>query len=247
MPPIVYNGRVHFSSFDNYLYAVNISTGKEVWRFRTGKYGNSSSPFLHKNVFYQGSREGYFYTLTTEGKEIWRFRAGSVTVGIGIHKDNLYITSEDGNLYCLDLNGKEVWRFKASGPVFDFPSFYKNKIYVGSWDCRFYCIDENGEMVWSFNTSSQTIAPRGKAHETFEVEVKHETHNEEAKLKDKYKEKKEETVSLSEYQIESEYQMESEYKQKSDYDVQWVLFEGILEGEEIWTSDSRDLRPQTLM
>ncbi len=237
LPPIVYNGRLHFSSFDNYLYAVDISTGKEVWRFRTGKYGNSSSPFLHENVFYQGSREGYFYALTTEGKEIWRFRTGSVTVGVGIHNNRIYITSEDGNLYCLDMDGKEIWRFTASGPMFDFPSFYKNRIYVGGYDCHFYCIGENGEMVWIFNTSSQTIAPRGKAHEVFKVEVKHETHVEEAKLKDKYKEKKQETVSLSDYRIESEYSSEPEYRQKSDYDVQWVLFEGIPEGEEIWTSD----------
>ena len=155
--------------------------------------------------------------------------------------NRIYITSEDGNLYCLSMEGNERWRFTASGPIFDFPSFYQNKIYVGGYDCHFYCIDENGEMVWIFNTSSQTMAPRGKAHEVFKVEVKHETRVEEAKLKDKYKEKKEESVSLSEYQIESEYSSEGEYKQKSDYDVNFVMFEGVLEGEELWISD---LKPQ---
>ncbi len=80
----------------------------------------------------------------------------------------------------------------------------------------------------------------------FKVEIKKETHIEEAVKESKYKKKKEETVSLSDYHVESEYSSETEYKTKSDYDVQWVLFEGILEGEEIWISGSRDLKPRTL-
>ena len=88
----------------------------------------------------------------------------------------------------MSMDGKELWRFTAGGPIFDFPSFHEKKIYIGSYDCYFYCIDEIGEKIWRFATSSNTIAPRGKAHETFKVEIKHETRIEEPK-KDKYKEK----------------------------------------------------------
>ncbi|UCC92117.1 MAG: hypothetical protein JSV39_02560, partial [Candidatus Aenigmatarchaeota archaeon] len=43
---------------------------------------------------------------------------------------------------------------------------------------------------------------------------------------EKYKKKGGETVSLSDYHVESEYSSDSEYKQKSDYDVNFVIFEG---------------------
>ncbi len=80
------------------------------------------------------------------------------------------------------------------------------------------------------------------------MEVKKETHTEDAVSEEKYKSKKEEeTVSLSDYHITSEYSSGSEYKQKSDYDTSFVMFEGVMECEELWTSDLKALSPQSLM
>ena len=42
---------------------------------------------------------------------------------------------------------------------------------------------------------------------------------------------------LSDYHIASEYATTSEYKTKSDYDTHWVIFEEIMEVEDVWTSD----------
>ncbi len=246
--PLVYNGMIFVTSFDNYLRALSVETGQEIWRFRTGKYGNTSGPKEWNGVLYQGTRDGFFYAIDLNGKELWRFKCGSVTLGFGVHKDNIYITSEDGNLYCLSPEGKEVWRFKTGGGIFDFPTFYDNKIHFGSWDCNFYCVDMNTrEELWRFETSSRVPAKAPPAKEQFKVEIKKETIVEDAKSIDKYKEKKEDTISLSEYQLESEYTSESEYKQKSDYDTNFVMFEGIMEVENLWISGSKVLKPQTLM
>jgi hypothetical protein len=47
--------------------------------------------------------------------------------------------------------------------------------------------------------------------------------------------------------VESEYATTSEYKQKSDYDVSFIMFEGVMEVESIWSSALTTLKPQALM
>ncbi len=107
---------------------------------------------------------------------------------------------------------------------------------------------ETGEEIWRFQTSTNKPALLPEPFECFELEVKKDTGVEEAVEGEKYKKKKEEeSVSLSDYHVTSEYSSESEYKQKSDYDTTFVMFEGIMEEESIWISDSKGLNPQILM
>ncbi len=246
-PPLVYNGMIFVTSFDNYLRAINIETGKEVWRFKTGKYGHATGPKAWNGILYQGSRDGFFYALNMNGGELWRFKTGGVTLGFGVLNNQIYITSEDGNLYCLSPEGNELWRFKTGGGIYDHPTFYKGKIYFGSWDCNFYCVDSlTREESWRFETSSRVPAPVPPAKEQFTVEIKKETTFEEAESEDKYKKKKEKTVSLSDYHVKSEYHVESEYRQKSDYDTSFVMFEDVME-EITWISDLKVSRVPSSM
>ncbi|UCC91588.1 MAG: PQQ-like beta-propeller repeat protein, partial [Candidatus Aenigmatarchaeota archaeon] len=213
----------------------------------TGKYGNNTSAELLEDTLILGSRDGYVFAFTMNGKEKWRFRTGCIVIGTSIHNNRIYFGSEDGNFFCLDENGKEIWRFRfGEGGSYDYPSFFKGKVIVASMDCHLYVLnEETGEEIWRFATSIKQTARAPPPHEQFEVVLKKETHAEEYVPEEKYK-KKEETVSLSNYHVESEYSSESEYRQKSDYDIEWVLFEGVLEGEDIWTSDLKDLSPQIL-
>lgn len=246
-PCFLHNNILYFPSFDSYIYAVDIETGKELWRFKTGKFGTSSSPILMNGRLYVGSRDGFVYAITMEGKEIWRFRTGGIVIGMSAHNGRIYLTSEDGNLYVLTEDGKEDWRFKfGEGGSFDFPSFKDGKIIVASMDCHLYVIDENTHKeIWRVQTSSRRPSTAPPPHEEFSMELKKETHIEETIEESKYKKKKEETLSLSDYQIESEYSSESEYKQKSDYNVDLVMFEDVMEVEELWTSGSEHLSPDS--
>jgi hypothetical protein len=164
-----------------------------------------------------------------------------------VHESKVYFGSEDGNLYALDIKtGKEVWRFKTGGLIATSAVLWKDFVFFGSWDCHLYKVNiHTHEEVWRFSTSSSTPAYIPPAYDVFKLEVKRETRIEEPVSEGKYKKKKEETVSLSDYKIESEYSTTSEYKQKSDYDVNFVIFEGVLEGEELWTSDSKVLSPDS--
>ncbi len=256
-PCLVHDGKVYFGSMDNYLYSLDIETGKEEWRFKTGKYGITGPPFLNNETLYVPIREGIVIAIDLEGKEMWRFKTSGLVISVVVHGDKIYFTSEDGNLYVLSKEGKELWRFKfGEGGSYDFPSIYGNMILVGSMDCHFYAIDMNTkEVLWRIRTSSQTRSTAPPPHDEFKMEIKRDTQIEDAVSEDKYKSKKEESISLSDYHVENEYASTSDYKTKSDYDVSMVIFEGsglaeelpCLENEEVltWISDleglSRDL------
>ena len=228
-PTLIHKGRVYFPSFDNYLYCLEIKTGKEIWRFRTGKYGNSGPPFLYKNRLYHCARDGIVYALTLEGKELWRFKAGDTMVKVLAHDGIVYFGSEDRYLYALNAEtGKEIWKFRTGGDVYDEAKIFGNLVCFGSWDCNYYALDRfTGKEVWRFQSSSQNQSYLPPSKEVFKLEIKKEIHIEEPISEEKYKKKGEETVSLSDYHIESEYSSESEYKQKSDYDVNFVIFEDL--------------------
>ncbi len=221
---------IFFGSFDNYTYAVNIDTGKEVWRFKTGKYGITTPPFVFGDTVYVPDRDGFVHSLDLNGKEKWRFKTGDMIAKVKATKNNVFFGSEDGNVYCLDTEGKELWRFKTGGPVYDMEVNERgDKIFFGSWDCHEYSVDvKTGKELWRFRTSSMVQGYLPPSTEAFKLEVKKATHVDDAISKEKYKSKKEESVSLSDYHLTGEYSTESEYKTKSDYDVQWIVLEEIL-------------------
>ncbi|UCC91823.1 MAG: PQQ-like beta-propeller repeat protein, partial [Candidatus Aenigmatarchaeota archaeon] len=238
---------IFFGSFDCNTYCLDHRTGKEIWRFRTGKYGISEPPLLYKGVLYQGTRDGILFAISLEGKEIWRFRTGSLITQPLPVGDKLYFGSEDGYFRCINLEGKELWRFNIEGLMWDIASYHEGKILFGTWACHVHALDAmTGGEVWRFTTSNKTPSSVMPPYSSFKTEIKKSTHIDESVQEGKYKKKKEETVSLSDYHVESEYSSESVYNQKSDYDTSFVMFEDAMEVERLWISDSRDLNPRTL-
>jgi outer membrane protein assembly factor BamB len=237
MPSPILGNMIFIGSFDCNLYCLDYRSGREVWRFRTGKYGISEPPLLYKNVLYLGTRDGILFSISLEGKELWRYKAGGLITKPMAFNDRLYFGSEDGYFRCMDVKGNEIWRFNTEGKMWDIPSYWNGRIIFGTWSCNVHNLDaETGEEFWRFTTSNITPSSLLPPYEAFSTEIKRETRMEEFTGESKYKEKKEETVSLSDYHVESEYSSESEYKQKSDYDTSFVIFEGVMEGEELWTS-----------
>ena len=68
--------------WDKNLYAIDAVTGKEKWRFGTGR-AVVSSPAVSNGVVYVGSRDNNLYAIDAEtGKERWRFGTGEWCVFI---------------------------------------------------------------------------------------------------------------------------------------------------------------------
>ena len=131
------------------------------------------------------------------------------------------------------MNGEEVWRFQTSGQVWSPPAVWNDVLYFGSWDCHFYAVDLEGNELWRFATNNLTPCKVKPAYEVFKIEISKSGNIEDGQMEDRYKSKTEESISLSDYHVTSEYATTSEYKQKSDYDTSFVIFECILENENL--------------
>jgi hypothetical protein len=181
---------------------------------------------------------------------LWRFRTERdepIDAIPLIYKNRLYFGAGDSNFYCLSLEGKELWRFRTSANIYTSAVVLNNMIFFSSMDCHIYALDaDTGKEVWRFATSTLTISPLPPPFDSFKLEVSKSGIAEELETKEKYKKKKEETISLSDYHVTSEYSTTSEYKQKSDYDVNFVMFEDVLKMEELpCHSDSKVLTPDS--
>jgi|GEM_PF-336948 len=239
-------GIVFIPSFDSYLYALDAGTGEEIWKARLGNYGVAMSPTIANDRMYIGARDGNFYCLDMDGREIWRFRTGGVIESKAVVKEGrIYFGSEDGNLYCLDLKGKEIWRFRVDGQIWDEPKVYRDMLLFGAVDCKVHYLElETGKELWNIQTSTLRKSVWSHPYEMFRLEIRKETHIEDTITEDKYKKKKEESVSLSDYHVESEYSSEGEYKTKSDYDTSFVMFEPLLTFTEASPSRCGGCRPR---
>jgi|TARA_Y100000294_G_scaffold119077_1_gene110540 outer membrane protein assembly factor BamB len=75
--PAVSDGVVYFGSHDDHLYAVDIKTGKEKWKFESGD-SIYYTPVVSDGVVYFGSKDKHLYALDTKtGEERWKFETGS--------------------------------------------------------------------------------------------------------------------------------------------------------------------------
>lgn len=124
-----------------YLFALQESDGKEVWKARvgkSGKYGNvyrpsgpRATPTVDGDRIYILSQHGDLVCFTTDGKEVWRVDyvkdlKGIIPVwgfaeSVLIDGDKLICTpgTEDGTLMALDKStGKPLWKCKVpEGPT----------------------------------------------------------------------------------------------------------------------------------
>jgi outer membrane protein assembly factor BamB len=71
--PTVSGDLVYFGSYDDNFYALNITDGKVVWRFKTGN--NILSPAaINDGLVYFGSEDNNIYALNaTSGDLIWKY------------------------------------------------------------------------------------------------------------------------------------------------------------------------------
>ena len=147
--PVVAQGAVYFGSGDGNVYAVDIATGEQRWKFKTGDVVHSSPAFANGVLFF-GSWDSYFYAVdAATGKEKWRFHGGedplihnqvgfqsSPAVAEGV----VYVGCRDSNLYALDaVTGKEKWRFNNNlSWVITSPAVAQGKVFFVTSDSSLY-------------------------------------------------------------------------------------------------------------
>jgi eukaryotic-like serine/threonine-protein kinase len=156
--PVYADGTVYIGSASGSLFAVDASTGEEVWRFQT-RGAVRSTPLVANGMVYFGSWDGLVYTVdVATGEEVWRYNTGgavqsSPTLGDG----KIYISSRSAKMFALDAQtGKRQWRYQhEDGSWIESSAVYLDGVlYVGSSDATKLLAHDagSGEVLWSFRT-----------------------------------------------------------------------------------------------
>ncbi len=145
-------GVVYVGSMDSALYAVNLSTGKRIWRYATTGPVQESSPCVHNGMVYVGDQEGVFHAVdTATGKVGWTYKTGGEIKSSPVcFQNRVYFGSYDQNLYCLSAaTGALIWKFATDGPVHSTPAIDKGIVYISGCDEKFRAIDvATGKQVY---------------------------------------------------------------------------------------------------
>ncbi len=129
-------------SFDNFVYALDASSGYTLWRFRTGGPIVSSPAVLDDTVFI-GSTDGKVYAINANaGKEKWQFDLQKPVVASPIiHNNFLYIGTTGNSMHCLDVKtGKQIWKFDTGGQITSTGCAEDNLLVFGSLDHHLYAL-----------------------------------------------------------------------------------------------------------
>jgi len=157
--PAIEDGVVFFTSCDKNVYALDLESGEEIWRFST-QGALISAVIIHKDRLYTASFDGNVYALTKKGKLIWKFDAGDKLAAVpAIHEDRIYFGCRDGNIYAIDSDGKLVWKFPTNGPIGSSVIVYKDVIYASSFDYNLYALSLDGKLLWRFGTNNRLSGP----------------------------------------------------------------------------------------
>ena len=170
--PAVSDGVVYIGSEDGNFYALNATTGAELWHFPDPiDQAFTSSAAVADGVVYVPSEDGNLYALI-KGEVLWIFLLGqadnsAVTVANGV----VYVHSL-GTLYALDASTHgALWTFSVDEQSSDAqatPAVANGTVYVGFNTCSTTCqfggsvvalSASTGTELWSFSTGAEVLSP----------------------------------------------------------------------------------------
>jgi len=156
------NDKIRYENVDGYLdynlvehlYALDIKTGEENWKLKTGSPVNSF-PAVSDGVFYWSSDDKHLYAVDIKtGKEKWKFETGSETpsspaVSEGVVYFGVHTGSPDfvRRLYAVDINTKkEKWRFGNIDGFVNGLTLSEGMVYFGGGN-NLYAVDIQSALV----------------------------------------------------------------------------------------------------
>ncbi|MCP4293904.1 MAG: alpha/beta fold hydrolase [bacterium] len=136
--PLVTGDTVFIGSASSYVYAVDVDSGKEKWRFQTGGLVRSS-PRLNGDAIVIGSWDHHVYCLDGEtGGEVWRTDTGGIVQATPVVAGGrVYVGSRNPVMVALDAsNGEQIWRhvYQDGSWVESSAVVRDGMVYVGSSD-----------------------------------------------------------------------------------------------------------------
>lgn len=142
--PVIHDGVAYFGSHDQYVYAVSLKDGEQLWRFPTGG-AVVARPLLFEDTVVIGSFDKKLYGIDADsGKELWQisgknwFWAGAVA-----NEGTIFAPSMDGNVYALNGDGNLLWKHQIGSAIVSTPALLPRGLVVVGKEGKLSLLDPN--------------------------------------------------------------------------------------------------------
>jgi outer membrane protein assembly factor BamB len=164
--------RVFFGAYDTHVYALDLHTGKQVWRAssqpRIGRTGTFyADPAIAYGRVYIGATDGKMYSFgAATGKLRWSNGTGDfIYSSAAVWRGNVLVGSYDGNFYSFDAATGDIrWRFHAGAKISGSASVIDGVVYFSTLSGRTFGLNaRNGKLVWSYPAGQYAAAVASKS------------------------------------------------------------------------------------
>jgi len=160
--PAVVDGAVFVGSDDGYVYAINATTGTDIWLPQEISDYALSSPAIAYDRIFVGASDGKVCALyETDGSLNWTSLdlGGAVESSPAVADGMVFVGSGNGTVYALNQQtGEVVWKntTTAGYPVKSSPAVVDGVVYIGSNDRGVYAFNAiDGNQIWKFETRGE--------------------------------------------------------------------------------------------
>ena len=148
-------------SWDNNLYAIDVETGKEIWRYATENRLNATPAVVENNVVFGGC-DGFVRVLDADdGTELAASNVGSyIAAPVAVDWPRVYVGHHEAKFLCVEpFAEKTHWTYhNREEPYVAAPASNGSVIIFGSDDQRVHCVDKNGKAQWEFRTNGKVMS-----------------------------------------------------------------------------------------
>jgi len=168
-PGVIANDTTAFAATGTYVFAVNTTTGQEIWRY--------PAEADNKRMFYAppaltpdgqlivGDYAHTLYSLNPEnGLENWSFSNATYgyMAGALATEDSIFAVTNNGQIFALNMSGQERWNVTLESKIGIWASPITNEacgcIFVASMDHHVYALNaEDGSLLWQSDTMNGAI------------------------------------------------------------------------------------------
>ena len=154
-PSVTADASVAYLAGGSYVYAVNLQTGAQVWRYPDKASSNpfETTPALTSDgQLIVGGYDKVLYSLNPKtGTSTWQFKdAHDRWIGGALVTEKMiYAPNADYNLYALNMQGQLQWAFLADQSIWGVPVTDGTNVYFGTLGRKVYAVNaQTGKQVW---------------------------------------------------------------------------------------------------
>ena len=159
--PTILGGTMYVGSDDGNLYAVDIASQRELWRYAAGAR-IASTPAVSKGVVYVGSNDRHLHAVDAASGELrWKYETGAeVFSSPAVSNGVVYVGSDDNHLYAFDAETGELrWQYETVDWVSTAPAVGGGAVYVRSEDGILHAVNAaTGEGLWQQGTGRESVS-----------------------------------------------------------------------------------------